>query len=86
MESFAFMFLVLLPSLKITLLVKAPGRFTQKPVPSGTIGLGWFAQNFERDCSHNITGLVRSKFNLLGQFTIFNFRNEKKKNVFIFFE
>ena len=42
---------------------RAAGRFAQKPVPPGTIRLGWFTQNFERDCSHNITGTVRSKFN-----------------------
>ena len=57
----------------------APGGFAQKPVPPGTIRLGRFAQNFERDCSHNITGTVRSKFSLLGQFTIFNFQNKNKK-------
>ena len=62
-------------------LVKAPGRFAQKPVPPGTIRLGLFAQNFERDCSHKITGTVRSKFNLLGQFSLFNFQKEKKNEV-----
>ena len=56
----------------------APGRFAQKPVPPGTIRLGRFAQNFERDCSHNITGTVRSKFNLLGQFILFNFKKKNK--------
>ena len=59
-------------------LFAAPGRFAQKLVPPGTIRLGRFAQNFKRNCSHNITGTVRSKFNLLGQFTLFNFQNEKK--------
>ena len=57
----------------------APGRFAQKPVPPGTIRLGRFAQNFERVSSHNITGTVRSKLNLLEQFTLFNFQKEKKK-------
>ena len=51
--------------------VMAPGRFAQKPVPPGT-------QNFKRDCSHKIIGKVRSKFNLLGQFTLFDFQNERK--------
>ena len=59
----------------------APGRFAQKPVPPGTIRLGRFAQNFERDCSHKLTGTVRSKFNLLGQFSLFNFQKEKKKKL-----
>ena len=40
--------------------------------------LGRFTQNFKWDCSHNITGTVRSKFNLLGQFTLFDFQNERK--------
>ena len=48
----------------------APGRFAQKPVPPGTIRLGRFAQNFERDCSHKFTGTIRTKLKLLGQFTI----------------
>ena len=58
-----------------------PGRFAQKPVPPGTIRLGRFAQNFERDNSLKITGTVRSKFNLLGQFTLSNFQKEKKNEV-----
>ena len=59
----------------------APGRFAQKPIPPGTIRLGRFAQNFERDCSHKITGTVRAKFNLLGQFSLFNFQKRKKNEV-----
>ena len=62
----------------------APGRFAKKTVPPGTIRLGPFAQNFDRDCSHKITGTVRSKFNLQGQcnapFLIF-----KMKIIFFFF-
>ena len=50
----------------------------KKTVPPGTIRLGRFAQNFEREFSHNITGTVRSKFNLLGQFTLFNFQKEQQ--------
>ena len=46
--------------------------FTQKPVPPGTVLLGWFAQNFELGCSLKITGTVHSKSNLLGQFVFFN--------------
>ena len=56
----------------------APGRFAQKTVPPGTIRLGRFAQNFERDCSHKITGTVRSSFNLQGQFTLFDFKKKNK--------
>ena len=63
----------------------APGRFAQKPVPPVTIRLGRFAQNFERDCSHNITGTVRSKFNLLGQFTLFNIKKKVLRLSFLFF-
>ena len=47
--------------------------------PPGTIRLGLFAQNFERDHSLKISGTVRSKFNLQGQFTLSNFQKGKKK-------
>ena len=56
----------------------SPGRFAQKTIPPGMIRLGRFPQNIERDCSHNITGTVRSKFNLQGQFTIFDFKKKNK--------
>ena len=42
----------------------APGRFAPKPVPPGTIPPGHFAQNFERDCSLQSSGTIRSKTNL----------------------
>ena len=43
---------------------RAPGRFAPKPVPPGTIPPGHFAQNFERDCSLQSSGTIRSKTNL----------------------
>ena len=45
-------------------LERAPGRFAPKPVPPGTIPPGLFAQNFERDCSLQSSGTIRSKTNL----------------------
>ena len=42
----------------------APGRIAPKPVPPGTIPPGHFAQNFERDCSLQRSGTIRSKTNL----------------------
>ena len=42
----------------------APGRFASKQVPPGTIPPGHFAQNFERDCSLQSSGTIRSKTNL----------------------
>ena len=47
-----------------TYLNLAPGWFALKPVPPGTIPLGNFAQNFERDCSLRSSGTIRSKTNL----------------------
>ena len=44
--------------------IGAPGRFAPKPVPPGTIPPGHFAQNFERDCSLQSSGTIRSKTNL----------------------
>ena len=59
----------------------APGRFAQKPVSRGTIGLGRFAQIFERDCSHKFTGTICTKLKLLGQFIFFKGFNKKKYEV-----
>ena len=42
----------------------ALGRFAPKPVPPGTIPPGHFAQIFERDCSPQSSGTIRSKTNL----------------------
>ena len=42
----------------------APGRFAPKPVPPGTIPPEHVAQNFERDCSLQSSGTIRSKTNL----------------------
>ena len=64
------------------IIIMAPGRFAQKPVPPGTIRLGRFApQIFERDCSHKFTGTIRTKLKLLGQITIFKASNQKKYEV-----
>ena len=48
----------------LNILKTAPGRFAPKPVPPGTIPPGHFAQNFERDCSLQSSGTIRSKTNL----------------------
>ena len=49
----------------------AQGRFAPKPVHPGTIPLGNFAQNFERDCSLKSSGTIRSKTNLRIDSSIF---------------
>ena len=51
--------------------IRAPGRFVPKPVPPGTIPPGHFAQNFERHCSLQSSGTIRSKTNLRVESPIF---------------
>ena len=52
-------------------IISASGRFAPKPVPPGTIPPGLFAQNFERDCSLQSSGTIRSKTNLRVDLPIF---------------
>ena len=60
----------------------APGRFAPKSVPPGTIPPGLFAQKFERDCSLQNSGTIRSKTNLRVDspiFIIYMYINKKIK-------
>ena len=58
------MHVAVLTALVVPVSITGSGTVRSKPVPPGTIPPGHFAQNFERDCSLQSSGTIRSKTNL----------------------